>query len=106
MIGIQNINDKINLFKSKFICKLVQIKNYKSMEKLNLNSILPFGGSYYYEDGINSLDEFESDLKDELDETIFFAGGRQGVSKTGIFIYQRDKKPQVPLYKLFSINLN
>jgi hypothetical protein len=76
------------------------------MEKIKLEELLPLGGSYHYKDSINSLEVFESDLRRELDETIFFAGGRQAVNKNGIFLYKRDKDPQVPLYKLFSIQLN
>ena len=79
------------------------------MKKLKLDSLLPFGESYYYGDTMNCLEEFQSDLRDDLEETIFFSGGRQGVNKNGIFVYQRDKRPQVSVSKLLTssrFNLN
>lgn len=76
------------------------------MKAFKLDDVLPFGRSYYYEDEISSLKEFESDLRDDIEETLFFEGGRQAVDKRGVFVYQRNKRPQVALSKLFDIQLN
>lgn len=76
------------------------------MKTYSLNELLPFGECYYFEDAINCLMEFETDLRDDLDETIFFGGGRQAVDKKGIFVYERNKRPQLSIDKLFKISLN
>jgi hypothetical protein len=78
------------------------------MKTYNLNTILPFGSSYYSKEGAWCLlqEENPSDLSLAIKETLFFEGGRQGVSKTGIFIYDSGREGQVLPKDLLNINLN
>ena len=78
------------------------------MKTYKLNEILPFGSSYYQPEGAWCLlkEEDPSDLLFAVRETLFFEGGRQGVSPDGIFLYSSDSKGQVLPKDLLTINTN